>query len=330
MNLCLFLPLGLLPGIQCRDGRDRRISLLLTTFFSLVLELVQAYIRGRDSSLRDLALNSMSAAFGITMVNLAGFNRERIRQRIQSAIEERGVLLLGILWATSQFFPFFPRLRLSVLAYALQIGLASSWISWTLVENAIIYWMLVCLIGCCPGPKAGLWASVLLLSLSPLSLFIEPGKESLTLLAWAAAGTLAGAACIAADKIPTNRLLAGLSLALIAYRQLEPFYWRQVRFHDFSWLPLLPEFEPARHAAIRTLALKCFFYWQAIRQLCLGWSLPAPRVVPTLAGLILLAEYAQQYQPSQTPELTDPLLCLTGIWPAWRLVKAYSEPLDNR
>ncbi|MFN8687154.1 MAG: VanZ family protein, partial [Acidobacteriota bacterium] len=61
LNLCLFLPLGLLPGIQCRDGRDRRISLLLTTFFSLVLELVQAYIRGRDSSLRDLALNSMSA-----------------------------------------------------------------------------------------------------------------------------------------------------------------------------------------------------------------------------------------------------------------------------
>jgi VanZ family protein len=330
LNFYFFLPLGVLAGIRFRERQGMLGSLLGVTLLSLGVELAQAHIPGRHSSLRDVVLNSLGAAAGMIGAHLPLFDRELIDRRLRQAIAERGILLLAVLWGCWRFFPVVPAFRLATLGRLLDMGFEASWIDWRLLESALLNALLIFLVGSNYGRRAGLLCSAFVALLSPLELFVVTRQESFPLVVWAIAGALAAAALLAADVLPPIRVLAGLSLALLAYRELEPFAWQQIRFRDFSWLPFQSTFELTRDAALRILALKCFLYWYTLRQLCLGWNWQPLPVGLAMAGVMLLAEWGQQYQQTRTPELTDPFLCLLGTLPALRLVRAYNEPPDNR
>jgi VanZ family protein len=330
LNFYFFLPLGLLAGIRFRDRQGMLASLIGAILLSLSVELAQAHIPGRYSSLRDVALNSLGAASGIVLAHLTVFDRELIDRRIRQAIEDRGILFLGMLWACWRFFPFLPRLRLNLLAYALETGLDATWLSMQILEGAVVNGFLVFLVGGSYGRKVGLLFSALMLLTNPMELFVAPRVEGLAMVVWGMGGALVAAGFLAADKLPASRTLGALSLGLLLYRELQPFAWEPLRAKQFSWVPFQATFDTMRDAAMRILAFKCFLYWHTLRQICHAWALKPTPVAFAMAGLLLITEWAQQYQPARTPEITDSFLCLIGALPALKLIRAYSGQPDNQ
>lgn len=150
-NLLLYMPFGFCAAllIEPRFGRTAGIvfATLLGAGLSLYMELLQAGITPRVSSLTDVAVNSAGALIGGIAGSVWHVFGERITPMAGTASRSATVpIALVVLWLTTRLWPIVPDPRLSQLKRAVRplfephVGmkeLAGFLLGWLIVSQAI-------------------------------------------------------------------------------------------------------------------------------------------------------------------------------------------------
>jgi glycopeptide antibiotics resistance protein len=329
MNLYFFMPLGILCGICFRSRQGFVFSFLGGVGLSLGVEVMQAYIPGRFSSLRDVFLNGVGAFLGLVVANLPIFDRELISAQFQRVISKRALSILAVLWFVEQFFPFVPLLRMHMLNAAIGSFQVEQLWSYGNVEMSILSGLLLLMLGETLPRKLFLVASGVMLLLVPLQIFLwgRPAPAAQMLTTWI--GILAAVILVLGEvQIPVKGL-CGLCVAMLVYRELQPLEWDLEVWNDFGWMPFKASFQVDRSGAIRILSLKCLLYWLTLRLLHQWTGQSLLRIAWIMAGFFLVAEWGQCYQLGRTPESTDAVLCLLGALPLLNLGEVEDQGLKR-
>jgi hypothetical protein len=248
-NFVGYLPLGFL-AMAAWDLRDAKGVALVTLFgmlFSAGVELLQMYLPGRDSNLRDLTCNTLGTAAG-------GFAAWRVRaflSHLRIPWPPLQGLTLAALWTGWQMYPFFPILRRPTLhrlvaqfprwefqgAEFVDIGLA-----------AILLYAFLELPEEERGLAALLTAALLLFTLFAQSLVFGMSYSNARIAA-AAIGLIAAVLLWR----PYRKYWISLVLTVfcwIVFREMRPF----------SWIPRTPWSSMEGNLYFRALLAKAFFF----------------------------------------------------------------------
>ena len=316
-NLLLYAPFGFCAAlvIEGRFGRTAAVAgaLLLGAALSLALELTQASVTVRVSSLRDLALNATGtlagAVFGTVFHAITG------RISPQNPTGARSAFVAGwivALWVLTRLWPLVPDPGLRQLKRAVRpllhpsvegLALAGFFVGWLVVAQAVFHIgrrqravdvFLVVIAAVLVGRAfvagsaldvAELAAIALLLPALVLLSRLDDGLRSTLIamllgvwLAWAAVGPL----------------LAGSAVVVAGLPDLEQLWLRNV--------PAPPE-----------LAHKAFGY------LALGWLLAGAGIVPHVAAgitvlFVLLLALLQVGAPTPVYGWVDLLIAMLSGW----------------
>ena len=315
LNLYFFLPLGILCGILFHNKSGFLISFFGAMSLSLAVEVAQAYIPGRNSSLRDVFLNSVGAYLGMLMSQMPVFDRELLSRNLRRFISLRGTFLLVSLWVIVQFFPFVPILKLNQLRLLSQATLGWQNISVKTLEVTAFSIFVVLLWSEHHSRRSTIWFSSLLFVLTPGQFFLWSRDPIPMEILASMLGFIIGTIVIWREVQIQPRWLAASAIILLVYRELQPFQWEAERVQSFGWIPFQATFETPRSEAIRTLCLKCFLYWYSLRQIRRQTGIALWKTAASLAVIFLATELGQCYQIGRTPEITDSLLCLLGATP---------------
>jgi len=318
LNLYFFMPLGILLGIQFRSKPAYFLSFLGLAAFTVTVEIAQAYIPGRYSSLRDVLLNCLGGFAGLLLANLPIFDRELLSANVRRAFADLGAITLVAMYGIFQFFPFFPVLRVSTLQRFLDNPVASNQITFELLELFAYASFAVLIWGHNHSPRSTAIFALLGTALTPAQIFLwgrstTPAQVGASLL-----GLWIGLALSKRTQWIEPRKLAAVALAFLIWRQLQPFQWTAGSLDRFQWIPFLISFEISRDAALRILALKCFLYWFTVVQIHRAFKTTIWKSALGVASFVLIAEFGQCFQPSRSPEITDPLLCMLAVVPLWK------------
>jgi VanZ family protein len=130
VNLLAYVPIGWAAThlLRARTGAPRAAALgcLSAAALSLCIELLQQWVTVRVPSLADFALNCASGAAGSLLASAqprrsgAGLATRLRRLHVSPALA-----LLLVLWLAAHAAPFFPRLRWSLIAQAIDAAAAS-------------------------------------------------------------------------------------------------------------------------------------------------------------------------------------------------------------
>jgi VanZ family protein len=310
-NFLFYIPFGTLGALAWSKGRGvwrRSIALVAAgATLSLVLETLQAWVPHRDSSLRDVAMNSLGALAGVligTCLQRQGAGGARAGTR---SLRQTLPLVLAAAWVAGQMFPFLPVLnrwslqdaleRISSLTPVSGLDLAEAFVS-----GLLLSFLLRTLLNP-PLWKVSLaTATVALL----LAAFIQG-----VVFSWPIFLATVLAFWISASRIGRSRrhavVLACLALLLIAVKEFYPFHLSPVP-GPFHWMPFSVPVSSNQMLA-RVLSAKFFLYGTAIWTLRKsGLALWPSAGVVTL--LLVAGEAVQRYLPGRTAESTDPLLAV--------------------
>jgi VanZ family protein len=291
--------------------------------------VVQAYIPGRYSSLRDVFLNGVGAFVGLLVANLPLFDRELISAQFQRVISKRALSILALLWFVVQFFPFVPILRMHMLNAAIRSFQVEQLWSYAYVELGILSGLLLLMLAETLSRKLFLVASLVMLLLVPMQIFLwgRPAAGAQMIMTWI--GILVAVVLVVAEVRIPLQALCGLCVAMLVYRELQPLEWDFGVRNAFTWMPFQASFEVDRSGAIRILCLKCLLYWLTLRQLHRWTGQSLLRIAWIMAGLFMVAEWGQCYQLGRTPESTDAVLCLLGALPFLNLGEVEDQGLKR-
>jgi VanZ family protein len=152
-NLLLYAPFGFCAAlvVEPRGGRLAGLvgALVLGAALSLLLELLQASVPGRVSSLRDLALNGTGAFAGAAFGSAFHAITSRISPQNPSGTRSSFVAMWIIaLWLLVRLWPLVPDPGLRQLKRAVQplltprlewVALAGLFVSWLVVAQAVFH-----------------------------------------------------------------------------------------------------------------------------------------------------------------------------------------------
>ncbi len=315
LNLYFFMPLGMLCGILFHSRSGFLLSFCGACGLSLGVELAQAYIPGRYSSLRDVFLNSLGAFLGMLLTQMPIFDKELQTKNLRRLIALRGTLLLISLWMIVHFFPFFPNLRSNRLRLFSISTLGWQSLNAKNLEIAMLAVFVILIWKERHSRKSTLWFAFFLLLIAPGQMLLW-GREPVPAEIFASMLGLAAGLILVASKIEIEaRWLAVIALALLTGRELQPFQWESVEVESFKWIPLMASFETSRGESVRILCLKCFLYWYTLRQIHRSTGILVFRASLAMASIFMIAEFGQCYQIGRTPESTDSLIWLLGAAP---------------
>lgn len=315
MNIYFFLPIGLLAGIRFRSQTGMLISFLGCVLLTLSVETAQAFIPGRFSSLRDVALNSLGGFLGLLLAHLPIFDRELLGKRLEAMLSRRGEAVLLGAYAVMLFFPFLPMLRLARVREFIYQADWSHWYDASTIE-AILLAIFASQLFQREARFGRILVPLLLLLASPFRILLWGRSIALPEVI----GPMIGAtiaiviSLVRSIRIPDSAYGA-TALAVLLWRQLQPFQWGPFTGMHFNWIPIRAAFEIAREDAIEILCLKTFLYWYTARQLSIGFGIELWRCTVALAVFLLVSEFGQMHQVGRTPEITDPLLVLVALIP---------------
>ncbi len=315
LNLYFFIPLGVLCGCRFRGKHSFLLVFCGAFCFSLAVELMQAYIPGRNSSLRDVFLNSIGAYLGMLLTQFPAFDREMLTRNLRRIESERGTFLLFTLWVVTQFFPFIPVLKMYQLRLISISSLGWQSISAKTIEIAALSTFVLLLWSERHSRKSTLWFGAIFTVLSPVQLFLWSREPVPADIAASIVGFGIGIAFVWSKKVVHPRWLAGAAISLLIWRELQPFSWEATDLNEFIWIPFQSTLDTSRSEAIQTICLKCFIYWYALRQFHRATNITLFKCASAMAAFFLVAELGQCYQIGRTPEITDSLLCLLGAMP---------------
>lgn len=327
LNLYFFVPFGILCGCRFR-GRWAFLLVFCVAFcFSLAVELMQAYIPGRNSSLRDVFLNSIGAYLGMLLTQFPIFDPERLTRRLRSIESLRGTFLLVSLWIVIQFFPFVPVLKLYQLRLMSISSLGWQSISAKTIEIAALSTFVLFLWSEHQSRRSTLWFGTVLMLLSPLQLFLWSREPIPAEIFASIIGFAIGLGFVWSQKELHLRALTATAIGLLLWRELQPFSWEASALNQFNWIPFQATFEYTRTEAIHTICLKCFLYWYTLRQIHRASGITLFKCASAMAAFFLVAEWSQCYQIGRTPEITDALLCLMGAIPFLSIADSQAQGL---
>jgi VanZ family protein len=308
LNVVIYLPLGLATAFTFRRKHSRRVAAILAVafgfLFSVSMELLQVYVPGRDPSLSDVLTNTIGTAAGAAFAICFESRLRQLAERRSGNLRPAAVLLL-LIWAVSQLYPFFPAISITHLelgwAQLLQTPDFSFIETWA---NCAEWFAVGLALDTVFAHMRTSWLAVAMLCV-PGQLFIN--DRSLT--APEVAGSLAALALWRFVRPKARpRWCTWMLGSAIILRQLQPFYFLAVP-QPFSWIPFAATLEAGREAAAAVIARKAFDYGAMV------WALRCTGVPYLAAGFAVtvalgIAEFIQTYLPGRSPEITDPLLAL--------------------
>ncbi len=289
LNFFAYLPLGLL--LRPRLPFPAAAALAFT--LSLAIELLQAFLPSRDSSLRDLLLNTLGGAAGWLLFGFLPGLRRRSLAGISPILRSRLAAFAWALWLIWVAAPLVPVLRSSQLQI-LRSAILEPEISWERVCTHALVFAILLQIGGIERWRAALLAFV---------------------------GLCYGALTLhnRFDYSDLVALFLGIGLSHWSWRPLAALFvsvlaWNQFRGigaappPPFSWWPL-SGFTSLPIPVLRVIAGKILLYGSAIFALTRAGT-PLKLATLSIAALLAAGEVAQTLIPGRTPEVTDPLLAL--------------------
>ncbi len=311
INLLLYLPFGA-TGLWAWSRRFPRALgiapvLLAAAALSCGMEMLQVYVPGRVCSLFDVLCNVSGAAAGVALALV--YHPASTGRRKHAAIPASGLLLL-VLFAGYQMYPFFPILSQTRVRHALELLGGAAGFSlhevWCSAAEWFAAMLLVALV-------LHLRPALALLCL-PLRMLVATRTLALHEVLGAALAWLAWT--LLRERVRL-RAAAGFLAAAIVLRELAPFHFAGPP-SAFSWIPFWSTFDSERQSALVILLRKAFDYGAMV------WLLRAAGVSCVRAGAVVAAalaalEVAQRYLPGRIPESTDAILALLLTVSLWSL-----------
>lgn len=340
-NLILYVPFGLLAVLTLRRRVGAPLAWLLAAVggaaTSLALEVAQAWLPTRVSSLSDLVLNGVGAAVGASAAlaigpesaSLAAVGRLRERWLPPGRLPVLGVATLG-LWAVTELSPFVPSLRLGDLraglrplkAWALGARPLDPWRAgtWVLDAFAVCGVAALCLRGDRPrlGAASALVGAVIALKVPVIHQQLTPEA-----LLGAAVGLGAARAVLRGSARRLEVATAAALLAAYVVSQLTPGQGFAARGPgSMNWIPFgASELDVFDVADLVGGAWPCWGLCYLVRRRVRDdrrWAVAGGAAVGVLA---LALEGAQVAIPGRVGDVTDALAALAGWalpW-AWRV-----------
>ena len=323
INVMLYVPVG---AVACLALRPRWPSAALAAaiFFgcalSLSMELLQAYVPGRSTSLSDLATNTLGAAVG---AGLAWAFAHRIEPLLRSRARRAspGAALLVACWGGYQLYPFFPILSTARLRQAIvdlivthafsPVGAwaaAAEWFAAALALEAVF------------GRLRGSWLAAAMLLALGMRIFVPSRSVALDEIAGAALALLAWEILPARHRV---RIAVSMALSAILLAELAPFHFT-AHAARFYWMPLGATFENERWGAVVILLRIAFFYGSAV-WLLVRSGVRYPVAGGALAVALFALELVQRYLPGRTPEITDALIALVMMAALWAIGERHGQ-----
>ncbi len=317
LNVVLYVPFGLAAAAFAGRFVSRpaavAIAFLLGTLLSAAMELLQAYVPGRVTSLADLATNALGALLGGAIAFAFAPQLDRLSRFHPPHFNLAAAFLLA-LWLCYRLYPFFPaigrtHIRRSISAL-LETGAPSPVEIWIQAAE----WLAVAAILSYAWPRMNLPWLTALMALLPLQWVILDRALTVDQLAGAAIALAIFALC----PKPRRALAALAALAsAILLRELSPFHLL-ARPQPFSWLPFVPTFASSRDRSVVIIAGKAFDYGALLWLLHRARAPLVPAAIVTATALLAL-EWFQRFLPGRTPESTDAVLTLIMAIALWRL-----------
>ena len=287
VNILVYVPLGLVAFATFNSIWP---SLLLGALLSTFLELSQAFIVARVSSLLDVESNTLGTALGIAAGLLWTRTGHRAKQPPDST-------LLLACWIVYQCFPFLPRLRPILVKQSPP-------------QDVFLYFAealaLILLL------QKDLRLAVALLLAVPLKAFIDTRTLSIAeIICYVAALGIA-------SFLPVSPSVAAVALAAaLAFHGLAPYHFLS-RPHEFNWVPfqasLSLEWEPAL-----TIILGKIFPYGALLWLIRESGVRLLYATLLTAALLASIETVQMYLPGRSSEIIDPLIAIILGWVFYEL-----------
>lgn len=321
LNLCFFLPFGLLWGWRFQGRHSVKWGLLVCLGLSAAAEAAQAFLPMRFSSGRDVLMNTLGGYSGILAARLPLFDREKLTSGLLTLLGQRGLWVLTVMWLAMNFAPFIPRLRWAALEQG--IALTKPLEEWGTPEVELFLgaFLLVALWERGLPKQTLLKGSLVVLPLLGFKILIMGrlgGFEGLLPL-WA--GALTGLGLVVAGSMPGMRWLWAVGMGWVIWKQLMPLEWNWAVKQEFTLLPLAATFESPRALALPGIAGKCFLYWVVVRLGAVALAGQRWMGYGVLVGWLLVSEWLQQWQPGRTPEITDALLAAMAALPGLGLLE---------
>jgi VanZ family protein len=316
-NLLLYVPLGLclMLGWPAHWSRLKGLfwAVLLGSFLSLCVELLQVHASSRVSSLTDLALNAAGTAIGAiaAIIYLAIGSTIRIPGLAAGRPDPVPVGLIA-LWLAFRLAPFVPTIDWQKYKDALKPLLLTPELAWLDVLRYLVGWLVVgYAIRQVWRREYALYALFVIAGLVMAGRVMVVGKTLSASEVVALAGCIPLAAVFIALSDRRRALILALMLiAVIVLSGLKPFEL-QTTAQKFSWVPFMNSLNDNLEVNYSVLLEKCFWYFALIWLLTRrGLGIATAAFGTTL--LLALIEFAQVWIPGRSAEITDPLLALSG------------------
>ena len=307
VNVTLYLPLGFVGYLVFRRTRRRIAPILLAASIGCALscgvEMTQAFEPDRNTSLVDVATNTVGAIAGAILALLAerSFGPFGLRPRAGSPRDASAVALLGS-FAASLLFPFFPISGRAALRMKIAAILHGPVLDPVLLLSALSSWYAAGLMMRAAGVGKAKVSMALAFAPLVIQLFVIRHEPWIAVVL----GAIAGA--FLASTLPQAALSAALVTLMIIVRGMQPLHFASSA-QPFLWVPFGGFLKMDWATGIGLIFQKIFYYGAAI------WLLRAAGArlrTATAAVTVVLSclEAVQRFIPVHTPEITDPLLAL--------------------
>ena len=312
LNVLIYTPIGFL-GVFSLPRRSWVVRTLTPVMFAFLLsasmELLQAFVPGRVTSLLDLVANTAGAMAGVAAAwMLADWMAKLWPACTNRLAAQPGAALLLTFWLSAQWLPFIPGIGLYRLRAKLAQLMNVDWGHFPVgLLSAASAWLAAMAIFEALAPEAAIWSFLLPVLVFPVRFFIGHQFPSASELAGAAVAAVLGRTLLRAPYRKTAATT--ILLAAILISGLAPFDFLTIAA-PFNWVPFSVSLQISPwEAGFLVLFAKAFRYGAAVwllEQCGIGF-LPGGVFVAILLGSI---EWIQTYLPGRSAEITDPLLCL--------------------
>jgi glycopeptide antibiotics resistance protein len=281
-NVLLYLPFGFCVALLVEPRGGRLVAILSAivagTLLSLYMELLQASVPTRVTSLKDLSLNAVGALAGAVLGS--AWHMLGARMAPQSAIQGRSrgvVVAILVMWLLARLWPLMPDISLRQLKGAVRplfapdfdlVDLAALFVGWLVAAQAVFS---------LSGRQRAVDAFLLLIAVVLVGRTITAGN---TLVA----AELAAIALLLPVLVMSSRLPEGTRAMLVAATLASWLAWTAVKpalghvAGGTASLPALADFIGRNPPPPGHLAEKGFSY------VALAWLLSIAGLVPHVAA----------------------------------------------
>lgn len=311
-NILLFVPYGLLLASPLLQGR-RLPAALAGVALALGVQVLQFWFPHRDPSGMDAVFNGIGLLLGWGAAQLA---RPWLAGRRLAQLPQPHFVMLSttlmLLWLLDRWFPWVPTLDVQNLKNGLK-PLLLDWRSvgaLDVLRHTVAWLVFLRLAGWSLLQRQGMaWLALLCLVVVALKpLFLHNALTAANVLGVMLAVLLGP---IFREGAVALLLLVLAQVVVLVLQALAPFEFAWVG--GFQWVPFAGSLAADPLAALPPLIDKLYWYGSLVFLLrCLG--VPHLACCAAVGSLLLGLEWAQQWVPGRTPEITDPLLaCLLAF-----------------